>query len=134
MQSKIAAQTSQSSIHMIQAFKKGFIEFKKSLGCNKKCIIPCCLLKKSDQAGLNRRPLNLQSNALPLSYSRICFLFTPNLFEYSLNAFKKDDGYLIATNSQGKQVELLPDGNTFNFLEGLISKKLLLACSNTQVR
>ena len=29
--------------------------------------------KKSDQAGLNRRPLNLQSNALPLSYSRSCF-------------------------------------------------------------
>ena len=26
--------------------------------------------EKSDQAGLNRRPLNLQSNALPLSYSR----------------------------------------------------------------
>ena len=45
-----------------------------------------------------------------------------------------DDGYLVATNSQGKQVELLPDGNTFNFLEGLISKKLLTACSNTQVR
>ena len=29
--------------------------------------------EKSDQAGLNRRPLNLQSNALPLSYSRSCF-------------------------------------------------------------
>ena len=28
--------------------------------------------EKSDQAGLNRRPLNLQSNALPLSYSRSC--------------------------------------------------------------
>ena len=26
--------------------------------------------KASDRAGLNRRPLNLQSNALPLSYSR----------------------------------------------------------------
>ena len=37
-----------------------------------------------------------------------------------------DEGYLVATNSQGKQVELLPDGNTFNFLEGLISKKLLV--------
>ena len=31
--------------------------------------------EKSDQAGLNRRPLNLQSNALPLSYSRSCFPF-----------------------------------------------------------
>ena len=35
--------------------------------------------EKSDQAGLNRRPLNLQSNALPLSYSRSCFLLPLSL-------------------------------------------------------
>ena len=28
--------------------------------------------EKSAEAGLNRRPLNLQSNALPLSYRRTC--------------------------------------------------------------
>ena len=34
--------------------------------------------KASDRAGLNRRPLNLQSNALPLSYSRTqtSFIYT----------------------------------------------------------
>ena len=32
-----------------------------------------CHKEKSAGAGLNRRPLNLQSNALPLSYRRICF-------------------------------------------------------------
>ena len=35
-----------------------------------------------------------------------------------------DNGYLVAVTDEGKTVELIPDGNTFNFLEGLISKKL----------
>ena len=35
-----------------------------------------------------------------------------------------ESGYLVAVNSEGKKVELIPDGNSFNFLEGLISKKL----------
>lgn len=35
-----------------------------------------------------------------------------------------ENGYLVAVDANGNTVELLPDGNTFNFLEGLISKKL----------
>ena len=34
-----------------------------------------------------------------------------------------ETGYLIAVDANGNTLELLPDGNTFNFLEGLISKK-----------
>ena len=40
--------------------------------------------QKSDQAGLNRRPLNLQSNALPLSYSRSWFASTLLLLLFQL--------------------------------------------------
>ena len=36
-----------------------------------------------------------------------------------------EDGYLVAVSKDGKQMELLPNGNTFNFLEGLISKVYL---------
>ena len=36
-----------------------------------------CHKEKSAGAGLNRRPLNLQSNALPLSYRRTCILSLP---------------------------------------------------------
>ena len=36
--------------------------------------------QKSAEAGLNRRPLNLQSNALPLSYRRTCFHFSLNSY------------------------------------------------------
>ena len=39
-----------------------------------------------------------------------------------------DNGYLVAVTDEGKTVELIPDGNTFNFLEGLISKKLWYVC------
>ena len=35
-----------------------------------------------------------------------------------------EHGFLIAVDKDGNQLELIPDGNTFNFLEGLISKKL----------
>ena len=35
-----------------------------------------------------------------------------------------EHGFLIAVDEDGNQLELIPDGNTFNFLEGLISKKL----------
>ena len=34
-----------------------------------------------------------------------------------------ETGYLIVVDANGNTLELLPDGNTFNFLEGLISKK-----------
>ena len=39
-----------------------------------------------------------------------------------------ENGYLVAVTDEGKTVELIPDGNTFNFLEGLISKKLWYVC------
>ena len=39
-----------------------------------------------------------------------------------------ENGYLVAVTDEGKTVELIPDGNTFNFLEGLISKKLWCVC------
>ena len=35
-----------------------------------------------------------------------------------------DSGMLLAINSRGNFIELHSDGNTFNFLEGLISKKI----------
>lgn len=35
-----------------------------------------------------------------------------------------ENGLLRAIDAQGNLVELHSDGNTFNFLEGLISKKL----------
>lgn len=34
-----------------------------------------------------------------------------------------ENGFLVALTQEGKQVELIPDGNSFNFLEGLITKK-----------
>lgn len=34
------------------------------------------------------------------------------------------EGYLLAVTDQGEQLQLLPDGNSFNFLEGLIYKKI----------
>ena len=33
-------------------------------------------------------------------------------------------GFLIAVDDDGNELKLLSDGNTFNFLEGLISTKL----------
>lgn len=34
-----------------------------------------------------------------------------------------ETGFLIAVDAKGNTRELMPDGNSFNFLEGLISKK-----------
>ena len=37
-------------------------------------------------------------------------------------------GYLQAVSENGETLELLPDGNSFNFLDGLISKKVWHVC------
>ena len=37
-------------------------------------------------------------------------------------------GYLQAVSENGETLELLPDGNSFNFLDGLISKKVWRVC------
>ena len=34
-----------------------------------------------------------------------------------------ETGFLIAVDAKGNTRELMPDGNSFSFLEGLISKK-----------
>ena len=39
-----------------------------------------------------------------------------------------NSGFLVAVDDNGNELKLLSDGNTFNFLEGLISKKVLLVC------
>ncbi|KAK8805615.1 hypothetical protein WA158_002271 [Blastocystis sp. Blastoise] len=35
-----------------------------------------------------------------------------------------DEGYLLAISEEGETLQLFPDGNSFNFLQGLISKKI----------
>ena len=37
-------------------------------------------------------------------------------------------GFLVAVDDNGNELKLLSDGNTFNFLEGLISKKIWSVC------
>ena len=60
---KLIATTSQyTDFHSIIIYSKTELKYLHSSIKEKE--------EKSDQAGLNRRPLNLQSNALPLSYSR----------------------------------------------------------------
>ena len=39
-------------------------------------------------------------------------------------------GFLVAVDDSGSELKLLSDGNTFNFLEGLISKKVYCVCFN----
>ena len=39
-----------------------------------------------------------------------------------------NSGFLVAVDDNGNQLKLLSDGNTFNFLEGLISKKICSVC------
>ncbi len=39
-----------------------------------------------------------------------------------------EHGFLLGVDKDGNQLELIPDGNTFNFLEGLISKKICSVC------
>ena len=39
-----------------------------------------------------------------------------------------NSGFLVAVDDNGNELKLLSDGNTFNFLEGLISKKICSVC------
>ena len=39
-----------------------------------------------------------------------------------------EHGFLLGVDTEGNCLELIPDGNTFNFLEGLISKKTFHLC------
>jgi biotin--protein ligase len=57
------------------------------------------------------------------SFQKVCVLKDGIIQDATLMGIDHDSGYLIATHCDGSQNLLHPDGNTFDMLKGLISRK-----------